>query len=63
MAFRRLVISHRGEITHAVRTRDGRQVDYIRLDDDEHDRRCAKCRYIGPFIDGGETCPNCALVQ
>lgn len=25
--------------------------------------KCGKCGYEGPFIDGGETCPECKLVQ
>jgi hypothetical protein len=24
---------------------------------------CIRCAYSGPFIDDGETCPNCKLVQ
>ncbi len=26
-------------------------------------RTCERCGYHGPFIDGGETCPRCRLVQ
>ena len=26
-------------------------------------RRCGRCGYLGTFIDNGETCANCKLVQ
>ncbi len=61
LALRRLVYEHVGLHAAAVKTRDGQQEQYVRLD--EGYRVCEKCRYRGPFVDGGETCPYCALVQ
>lgn len=60
-AFQRLVIAHAGEHAAAVRSLNNRQQEYIRLDRDL--RICERCGCRAPFIDGGETCPNCLLMQ
>lgn len=61
MALRHLVVSHVGEQAAAVVSGGGKQLQYVWLD--ENHRACERCNYHGPFIDGGETCPNCVLVQ
>ncbi len=60
-ALRRLVLSHKGESAAAVISVNGKQQQYIRLDGDTD--ICERCKYRGPFVDDGETCPHCALVQ
>jgi len=44
----------------ATWTINGKNYDYVELD---KIRACAVCDYSGPFIDGGETCAQCKLVQ
>jgi len=61
LAFRRLVAAHVGEAAAVTWTQDGRNRQYIRLD--KHHQQCRLCSYVGPFIDDGECCPACAMVQ
>lgn len=61
LALRRLVVDHAGEHAAAVLSLNNQQQAYIRLDRDH--RLCEMCRFSGPFIDGGETCPNCTHVH
>lgn len=60
-ALRRIVVAHSGETGAAVMTRDGRNEIYLDLA--TRPWICELCGYMGNFIDGGETCPNCKLVQ
>lgn len=61
LAFRRLIIDHAGEAAAVTWTRDGINQQYVQLD--HAPRTCERCYYRGPFIDEGETCPQCTLVQ
>lgn len=63
LAFRHLVAAHVGEAAAVTWTEDGRNQQYIALDDQSTWHSCRLCNYVGPFIDDDECCPACAMVQ
>ncbi len=67
-AFCDLLSRYAGQDCAASMTRrDGKKqradsLAYVDLSEAEP-RTCRRCNYVGPFVDEGETCPNCKLVQ
>ncbi len=44
-----------------VITEDGKEIKHFKIC--QHSRRCENCNVFSDFIDDGETCPACYLVQ
>lgn len=59
-ALRRIVDAHRRETGAAVLTCDGKNVMYLDL---ARANWCERCGHVGEFLDDGQTCPECLLVQ
>lgn len=61
LAYCNLIANNVGKQAAAVKTKDGKNQQYIQLD--KQYLTCERCGYEGPFIDEGECCPKCKLVQ